>query len=68
MKPSEFNCLLIKHGYLMQNRREVTEKGTYFGHTVKSSSTVKTLYPRWYISEFGTLLDEIMQLEPTILF
>ena len=66
LKPSVFNNLLIKHGYLMPNRQEVTEKGNFFGHTVKASSTVKTPYPRWYISEFTTLLLELSQLEPDV--
>ena len=64
MEAVDFNNLLIKHGYLMPNRKTVTQKGTFFGHTVKASTTAKQTYPRWYESEFSTLIDELIELEP----
>lgn len=60
LKPSDANNMLKRLGYLSDDGSEVTEKGSFYGRTIKSSESCHTTLPRWFKEEFPNLLSQIM--------
>lgn len=61
LKPSDANNMLKRLGYLSDDGSEVTDAGSFYGRTIKSSESSNTTLPRWFKEEFGVLLSAIMQ-------
>lgn len=60
LKPSDANNMLKRLGYLSDDGSEITDAGSYYGRTIKSSESCHTTLPRWFKEEFPTLLSQIM--------
>lgn len=69
IRPSEFNKLLEKHGFLREEKRPTSKGGTKafkvctnmeFGKNLTNPKNQRETQPHWYVSKFTALLDLVL--------